>query len=375
MVTFSQLLELDVAGLERFADRWNDVIHRKIRQAREGFHDDVVRKLHRDHWRGEGGEAAQKYCDRIQVGFDALDAEVKSLSRFLDEEADGARGTGGTDGLEGWQRVARELDSNAHEAGMKIADDGVVEWSILIDRDDPSGEAKYQEKKQAADLIQLRAQEILSEVNKIDEWLTTSLKVIFGTPHNFETEDRRYNVFEPTVKDRMVRNQLNNVGAAAAARGWVNAAGLVKHYLDGSGKTVEVEPQQMMRDIPQFHRDVDKTLEQDVRKRPDGPFTTEWGSTAPNTADGDSSMDWYYALNHFQYRLVGEKHGDEITYQVEVNKRYDWGVPSEHRRTQEKFGGPFKMELEQADLAHLNSVGLARDFDVVGTSDTIRTSA
>ncbi|WP_369172739.1 hypothetical protein AB5J49_34330 [Streptomyces sp. R28] len=158
MVTFSQLLELDVAGLERFADRWNAVIHRKIRQAREGFHDDVVRKLHKDHWRGEGGEAAQKHCDRIQVGFDALDAQVKSLSRFLDEEADGVRGTGGAEGLEGWQRIARELDRDAHDAGMKIADDGVVEWSILIDADDPHGEAKYQEKKQAADLVQLRAQ-------------------------------------------------------------------------------------------------------------------------------------------------------------------------------------------------------------------------
>ncbi|MPY58385.1 hypothetical protein [Streptomyces spongiae] len=375
MVTFSQLLELDVAGLERFADQWNDVIHRKVRQAREQFHDDVVRKLHRDHWRGEGGEAAQKYCDRVQVGFDALDAQVKSLSRFLDEEADGVRGTGGTEGLEGLQEIARELDRDAREAGMRIAEDGVVEWSNLTEADDPDGEAKYQKKKQAADLIQKRAQKVLKEVNEIDEWLTTSLKVVFGTPHNFETEDRRYNVFEPTVKDHIVRRQLNNVGAAASVRGWPNAAGLVKHYLDGSGKTVEVEPQQLMRDIPQFQRDVDKTLEKDVRKRPDGPFTTEWGSTAPVSDDGETSRDWYYALNHFQYRLVGEKHGDEITYRVDVRKRYDWGVPSEHRRTQDQFKGPFKVELEQADLAHLNSVGLARDFNVRGSSDTIRTSA
>ncbi len=82
----------------------------------------------------------------------------------------------------------------------------------------------------------------------------------------------------------------------------------------------------------------------------------------------------YYGLNHFQYRTVGEKHGDQVTYHVEVQKRYDWGVPSEHRRTQTAFGGPFKMELEQADLARLNSTGLARDFDVKGSSGQMRTT-
>lgn len=152
------------------------------------------------------------------------------------------------------------------------------------------------------------------------------------------------------------------------------AAGLVKHYLDASGKPVEVEPQQMMDQIPAFQKDVAGTLEEDVRKRGDGPFTTEWSSTAPNPADGDSSMEWYYALNHFQYRLVGEKEGGEINYHVEVQKRYDWDIPSEHRATVSGGGpGPFGMDLEQADIAHLHSSGMARDFDVPGSSDQMTT--
>ncbi|MFG2528135.1 hypothetical protein [Streptomyces sp. NPDC048516] len=107
----------------------------------------------------------------------------------------------------------------------------------------------------------------------------------------------------------------------------------------------------------------------DTAKRGDGPFTTEWSSTAPDPSDGDSSTEWYYALNHFQYRLVGEKEGGEVTYHVEVKKRYDWGIPSEHRATVSGGGpGPLGMNLEQADIAHLHSSGMARDFDVSGTS-------
>ncbi|TJZ44623.1 hypothetical protein FCH28_30410 [Streptomyces piniterrae] len=109
------------------------------------------------------------------------------------------------------------------------------------------------------------------------------------------------------MKDRMVRNQLNNVGAMANMRGWKTTAGLVQHFLDGNGEPVEVEPQQMMKDIQQFQRDLDKTMSHGVRRRPNGPFTTEWQSTALNPEDGDKSMDLHYGLSHFQCRTVGEK--------------------------------------------------------------------
>lgn len=83
-------------------------------------------------------------------------------------------------------------------------------------------------------------------------------------------------------------------------------------------------------------------------------------------------MEWYYALNHFQYRLVGEKEGGDITYRVDVKKRYDWGIPSEHRSTVSGGAGPFGMDLEQADIAHLHSSGMARDFDVSGSSGKMK---
>ncbi|SEC57578.1 hypothetical protein SAMN05428945_3273 [Streptomyces sp. 2224.1] len=374
MVTFTQIIELDVSGLETFADRWGRV-HRKIKESCEGFHDDVVRKLHDDQWRGAGGSKAQDYCDRIQTAIDALDAEVMSLRRFLDEEADGSRGSGGVKGFEGLQKEACALQEEAFGHGLLINDDGSIQRIAGYDPTAPGGSEDIDEGKRIlANSLEERAKKVIGAATENDEWIAESLKVIFGTVGNFETEDRRYNVSEPTLKDRMVRNQLNNVGAMANMRGWKTTAGLVQHFLDGNGELVEVQPQQMMKDIPQFQRDLDKTMDQDVSKRPDGPFTTEWKSTAPNPKDGEKSLDWYYGLNHFQYRTVGEKHGNEVTYHVEVQKRYDWGIPSEHRKTQEAFGGPFKMSLEQADLAHLNTTGLGRDFDVKGSSGQMRTT-
>ncbi|MGW4873805.1 hypothetical protein [Streptomyces chartreusis] len=370
MPGFYALLQLDVAGLETFADEWVTV-HRKLTEARTGFHDDVVKPLHEDHWRGEGGRAAQDYCDRVQMDIDALDKEVRALRNFLDTEADGATGRGGVKGLAGLKLRAENLQREALTEGMSITDSGTVEWEVMYDPNDPETPKMLDERRNTADSLQTRVRTLLDDAAEDDEWLAKSLKVIFGTVGNFESENRQFGIVEPTAKDRQVYNQLNNVAAYfAVMKGWPTAAGLVQHYLDGSGKPVEVEPQQMMNDIPAFRKDVDGTLANDVRKRGDGPFTTEWSSTAPNPADGDRSMEWYYALNHFQYRLVGEKQGDEIKYHVEVQKRYDWGIPSEHRATVSGGGpGPMGMDLEQADIAHLHTSGMAQDFDVSGSSD------
>lgn len=126
-----------------------------------------------------------------------------------------------------------------------------------------------------------------------------------------------------------------------------------------------------MDQVPAFRKDVDQTLRTDVHGRPNGPFTSVRQSTAPHPKDGHSSMDWYYALNHFQYRLTGCVHNGEVTCRVEVQKRDDWGIPSEHRS--DVGGGG--VNLEQAGLAHLNTVGLAQDFNVYGTSDEITSCA
>ncbi|MER5947720.1 hypothetical protein ABT127_16830 [Streptomyces sp. NPDC001904] len=85
--------------------------------------------------------------------------------------------------------------------------------------------------------------------------------------------------------------------------------------------------------------------------------------------ESEDQRNWCYGLYHFQYRLVGTKDGGEISYHVEVRKRYDWGTPSEHRGDLEKsLAGCEVVDIEQADVAELNRVGLAQDFVVCGST-------
>jgi hypothetical protein len=79
----------------------------------------------------------------------------------------------------------------------------------------------------------------------------------------------------------------------------------------------------MLNDMPQFRKDVSTTLA-GLRSLPDGSFQANWMTSAPKLDDGGNNANWYYALHHFDYRLVGHKNGDKIDYRVEIQKRYDW---------------------------------------------------
>ncbi|MEQ0560399.1 hypothetical protein ABJI51_15020 [Amycolatopsis sp. NEAU-NG30] len=363
MVDFKQLTELDVAGLETFAEQWA-LVHQRLHRIRDGYESAVVTPLEDGEWEGKGGAAATKYCARIRWDFDAVDAEVKALRRYIDTEADGAEGTAGLKGLEGHQRAVLDLQRQAREHGMTVTAEGKVTHDDTAGYFDALGEQAA-----LADELERKIQAHLKQATEIDQELARNLKVVFGTRDNFETEDRRYGVLPPTEHDRRVWNQLHNVVLLGLVRqGNDHAAWLLQHYLDGDGTTVEAPVQDMLDDMPSFRERVDKEVAQ-LGKRPDGPFTTEWTTTAPDLdRDGKGGQDWYYSFNHFQYRLVGEKHGDEVVYHVEIQKRYDWGIPSEHRRDLEKSTPLLDVDFEQADIAHLNTTGMARDFDVVGSS-------
>ncbi|MEV0266076.1 hypothetical protein AB0I49_32710 [Streptomyces sp. NPDC050617] len=364
MITVSQLAQLDIDALETFADDWA-VIHRKIKTARTEFHDDVVRALRRDHWRGEGGKAAQRHCERMVLDLDALDAEVRGLRSYMDVEADGKHGR---DGLKGHQRTVAELIQQALDAGMTVNDTGQVTWTEMRAPGplSPAEKRHVEERDEKAAGLERKIEAELRAATETDAQLARDLKVIFGTPDNFETESRKHGIDGAGLHDWWVFQQLEAVEAGMRTiEHWGHASELLSHYLHGDGKSYEVDPDTMLDDVPAFRHDVDRTLD-GVRKKPDGTFSTPWTTTAPKIKDGGSSMDWYYALNHFQYRTVGEKRNGHIAYRVEVKKRYDWGIPSEHRRNVSGAHGLFN--FEQADIARLNSTGLARDFDVHGRS-------
>jgi RHS repeat-associated protein len=182
------------------------------------------------------------------------------------------------------------------------------------------------------------------------------------------TEDRVYDKEEPTDRDRDVLNQMYWVKLGTWVQDWDNAYDLLSHWLGNSGDPYEVDPEAMMRDIPRFRRDVTRYLE-GARAEGNATFDSGWLRTRADEEDGESSLDWYYALNNFQFRVTGtnqRKFG--TTYTVQVRKRYDWGVPSEHRNDLKQSFLWVDVDVQQAEVAHLHTVGLAQDFDVYGSA-------
>ncbi|WP_416529646.1 DNRLRE domain-containing protein [Streptomyces coelicoflavus] len=182
------------------------------------------------------------------------------------------------------------------------------------------------------------------------------------------TEDRVYNKEEPKDRDRDVLNQMYWVKLGTWVQDWDNAYDLLSHWLGNSGDAYEVDPEAMLSDIPRFREDVTKYLQKE-RIEGNATFDSGWLRTRADEEDGESSLDWYYALNNFQFRVTGSnqrKYG--MTYTVQVRKRYDWGVPSEKRNDLKQSFLWVDIDVQQAEVAHLHTVGLAQDFDVYGSA-------
>ncbi|GAA3486552.1 DNRLRE domain-containing protein [Streptomyces cremeus] len=182
------------------------------------------------------------------------------------------------------------------------------------------------------------------------------------------TEDRVYGKEEPTARDREVQGQMHWVKAGLWMKNWDNAYDLLSHWLGNSGKSYKVDPIGMLRDIPRFREDVAKQLER-ARIGGKAVFDSGWQKTRADEEDGESSLDWYYALNNFQYRVSGtnlRKQG--MTYTVQVRKRYDWGIPSEKRNDLKQSFLWVDVNVQQAEVAHLHTAGMAQDFDVYGSA-------
>lgn len=181
-----------------------------------------------------------------------------------------------------------------------------------------------------------------------------------------DTEDRKYNKERPTSHDQVIFNRMANVSRGLSYEGWDNAYALLDHWLDNVGTSFKLHPDSMVKEIPRFRHDVRAYL--GGRKR--GVFDSGWRLTHADASGRWKSSDWFYALNHFQWRAAGSlqtKYG--FTYTLKIRKRYDWGVPSEHRdNLKVKISGLLDYNIAQPEIAHLHTVGLARDYDVWGSS-------
>ncbi|MFF0415165.1 RHS repeat-associated core domain-containing protein [Kitasatospora sp. NPDC004745] len=195
-------------------------------------------------------------------------------------------------------------------------------------------------------------------------------KLISETGDDYsDTEDRVFNKHAPGPHDMKIRNWVYQVISGLNVEGlvrddsWNVASKLLQHWMDASGTPFELHPDSMMGEIPNFKNDVKKYLTGDAAGK--GRFDSGWQVTRSVEKDGGSSIGWFYALNNFQWRVTGVNGGSGgPEYKLEIRKRYDWGTPSEGRDRVHKM----QIDMTQPEMAHLNTVGLARDFDVFGSS-------
>jgi hypothetical protein len=362
MVTVSQLATLNIGQLQSAADAWGGIASTLYR-TRDGFGSNIVDPLKNHKWNSDAGDAAAKICENIRLDMEAVAIEVQAVQKFLD---DVSTGTGdGFGNLQTHQQDLHQLQTEIIGKGMSLADDGHVTWAEIRAPGPltPEDQQRINEKNQLAAGFEKRAKAILKAASDIDDSLTRGLEVIFGTEDTFRTEHRWRHTKDGGFGDDVNESKLDGVFAYLKLKGWNDAASLLDHYLNGNGEPVNIDANRLLNDDPTFKQDVNTTLG-DIKKLPDGPFTTDWKNSS---SPADKNLNWYYALNNFDYRVVGEKHGDQITYHVEVEKRYDWGVPSEHRRDLDK--GP--VHFEQSDISRLNLVGKGKDFDVHGSTSTM----
>lgn len=324
------------------------------------------------------------FIQKTAKEFDDLHAEVSSIYQVLDDAH--------RELLRLQRKISRLIDS-ASKKGFVIADSGesLVTVSVRTAPGEPVNEDAETRKEEQEYADQISS--CLWEANVIDQATAIALSRSHGNDqHNpghvtYDSLDQaRQDLFEypPVQGEDLNRPEWGSAEpgendrqtfwlASTAALPYMAmqdnkmASDLLQHWLSNSGEAATINPAQMMNDLPELKRQIALQIKP-------GRFDSGWKSDAVHRhlrlpgGDSPKVRDWYYALNGYQYRVRGnvvDDHGDlKGTVTVDIYKRYNWGNPAGGVHRGDVGKGPLK--ISQNDLAHLNTVGLARDFDVVG---------
>lgn len=133
------------------------------------------------------------------------------------------------------------------------------------------------------------------------------------------------------------------------------------HWLSNTGEDYQVDVGAMRSALPGF----DELISSAVAAGAGGNhFDTGW--RAADT--GLNNLDYYYAIYNFQYRVTGGRDsGGGVHYWVQVFKRYNFGTPAEGGSDVFIGAKGVGVTVSQADLSRPNTLGKARDFNLVGT--------
>ncbi|MFE2283303.1 hypothetical protein ACFXDJ_03910 [Streptomyces sp. NPDC059443] len=188
----------------------------------------------------------------------------------------------------------------------------------------------------------------------------------------------RYDVESPGVEDYWIQLQANGISNSGDFIGMTDAARHMDHYLRSTGATLDLDVDRMLSDDGKL-RDVTakaRAAEQDEwRRQALEAFEKSGGKPVaipveslgqPNTHE---DRNWYLAVGSAMSNTTGVvtavpgpdgKPQVGIDYQVNVWDRYNWD-PGKATPI-----GP--TTVTDADMARLHTTGLAREFDMRGSS-------
>ncbi|MFI2373366.1 hypothetical protein [Streptomyces sp. NPDC018833] len=193
-----------------------------------------------------------------------------------------------------------------------------------------------------------------------------------------------FGVEDPTPRDVKFHAWALGIATAGDVIGETGASRNMLHYLRGTGETLDLDVNRMLHDDPAFRSDIENVHiahnQEKWRKEALAEFEKA-GGDKPVTIPVESKQyggtftqetDWYHAVGSHQQNISGmvtvrpgEGGKPEISleYQVNVWDRYNWD-----KGKSTPFPGG--IVIEDADMGHLHTVGIAQEFDMRGGSST-----
>lgn len=196
-------------------------------------------------------------------------------------------------------------------------------------------------------------------------------------------------VEQPLLGDVFLEQLLYAGSSVLEWLGWQDAALHMRHYLDGSGETLAIDPQRMLDAMPAFYGEVEAEAAHFLDQIGETISAEYHGADMLRTyrayfgdsgwkgsyATRDRSQNWYFAVGGFAYTFTAavtvtrpeRQSGTPVAHiilQLHVYDRYDW---DSGRGT--NIAG---IRVANEVIARLQAVGLAKEYIVVGHADPIQ---
>ncbi|TDD79168.1 hypothetical protein [Actinomadura rubrisoli] len=360
MVDFASLRDARFDDLKTASQAWQ-TYSKYLRGSAQVYATDVVGGIGKSGWKGVAAETAKREITPESERLKRASFTAFSIYNAL---------AGAEQEFRRAQRDLRNAIAEAHSLHIRVGDDGSLTAPPLAaaDRHDPESRKMWGETLRR---LSGAMQTAVDDATKTDQRLAGALPKLFperawkeglptdlsDVPPLWPASDygRPWGVESPTGRDEEVYRKVQLMALGGAAKGWPTASSLLSHWLDGSGSTKHVDVGEIMERSPEMQREIQRTLAQHPGP---GKFDSGWKSA---NFDYRTNLDMYYAFNGYQYRV----HGDGGNYTVEFYKRYNFGTAEEQRNP---VTIPLAGTVTQPEISHLHTTGMARDYDVHGSS-------